>query len=42
MSILEDISTFVQQGRAKNVKELVTQALNEGVSAKDVLDKGLP
>lgn len=41
MAILEEIAKFVEQGRAKNVKELVNQALEEGISAKDILDKGL-
>ena len=41
MSILNEISTFVQQGRAKNVKELVGKALEEGMSAKDILNDGL-
>ncbi len=41
MSILNEIDSSVQQGRAKKVKELVEQALAEGVSAKDILEKGL-
>jgi methanogenic corrinoid protein MtbC1 len=41
MSILSDISTFLQQGRAPRVKELVTQALADGVPAKEILDEGL-
>lgn len=41
MSVLNEISTFVQQGRAKNVKELVSQALNDGIDAKQILDEGL-
>ena len=41
MAILEDISAFVQQGRAKNVKALVTQALEEGIDAQQILNDGL-
>lgn len=41
MDIFEELSAFVQQGRAKNVKELAEKALAEGKSAKDILDKGL-
>ena len=41
MSCFEDISLNVQQGRAKNVKELVAQAVAEGVPARDILEKGL-
>ncbi len=41
MAILEDISAFLQQGRAKNVKALVAQALEEGVPAQQILNEGL-
>ena len=41
MSIVQEISEFLQKGRAKNVKALVQQALDEGVSAKEILDDGL-
>lgn len=41
MSIFDDISLNLQQGRAKNVKELVQKALDEGLDAKAVLDEGL-
>ncbi len=41
MSVLIEISEFVQKGRAKNVKELVNQAIENGVSAKDILNNGL-
>lgn len=41
MAILEEISTFLQQGRAKNVKALVAQALEEGVPAQQILNDGL-
>lgn len=41
MAILEEISTLVQRGRAAKVKELVAQALNEHVSAQEVLENAL-
>ena len=41
MEILEQISSYLQQGRAKIVKELVQQALDEGVPAEDILKEGL-
>ena len=41
MCILTEISEFVQKGRAKNVKELVTKALEEGISAKEILNNAL-
>jgi corrinoid protein of di/trimethylamine methyltransferase len=41
MDIYEELSTFVQQGRAKNVKELVEKALGEGKSPKEILEDGL-
>lgn len=41
MSILNEISQFLQQGRAKNVKELVQKALDDGIDAKTVLEEGL-
>lgn len=41
MEILDEISEFLQKGRAKNVKALVQQALNEGVDPKQILDDGL-
>lgn len=41
MSTLEQISEFLQQGRAKNVQELVGKALSEGLSAGEILSKGL-
>ena len=37
MQILNDISENLQKGRAKIVKELVQNALNEGVPVKDIL-----
>ena len=41
MSVLLEISEFVQKGRAKNVKELVVKALEEGISAKEILNDSL-
>ncbi len=41
MNILEEISKNLQQGKAKSVKELVQNALNEGISAKSILEEGL-
>ncbi|MDL2236633.1 corrinoid protein [Christensenellaceae bacterium OttesenSCG-928-K19] len=41
MSVYDELSTFVQQGRAKNVKELVATALEEGKPAKEILSDGL-
>jgi len=39
--ILNQISGELQKGKAKIVKELVTQALSQGVSAKEILEQGL-
>ena len=39
--ILEDISLKVQSGKAKDTKALVQQAIDEGYSAQDILEKGL-
>ena len=41
MSVLVEISEFVQKGRAKNVKEPVSKALENGVTAKKILNEGL-
>ena len=41
MAILEEISMYLQQGRAKNVKKLVEQALEEGLSPQNILEEGL-
>lgn len=41
MSILNEISQYLQQGRAKNVKELVQKAIDEGIAAKTILEEGL-
>lgn len=41
MSTISDISEFLQKGRAKNVKVLVQQALDEGEDPKQILNEGL-
>ena len=41
MSILNDISSWLQQGRAPKVKACVQQALDEGSPAGEILEKGL-
>jgi corrinoid protein of di/trimethylamine methyltransferase len=41
MSVLTEISTFLQQGKAAMVKELVAKALQEGLTAQEILNDGL-
>lgn len=41
MSILSEISENLQKGKHKIVKELVQQALDEGVKPADILNEGL-
>jgi methylmalonyl-CoA mutase cobalamin-binding domain/chain len=41
MSLLTDISTNLQQGKAKVVKELVEQAIAEKIPAQQILEEGL-
>lgn len=41
MSTIQEISEWLQKGRAKNVKALVQQALDEGIDAKTILQEGL-
>jgi len=41
MSIIQEISELLQKGRAKNVKLLVQQALDEGKDPKEILNEGL-
>ena len=41
MSILNDISENLQRGKAKIVKELVQQALDEGADPEQILNEGL-
>lgn len=39
--IVNEISQWLQKGRAKNVKALVEEALNQGVDPKEILNDGL-
>lgn len=41
MSILTEISENLQRGKAKVVKTLVQQAIDEGIPAKQILEEGL-
>jgi corrinoid protein of di/trimethylamine methyltransferase len=41
MSIVEDISAALQKGKAKDVKELVQQAIDQGMGARVILEEGL-
>ncbi len=41
MGLIEEISEFLQKGRAKNVKALVQQAIDEGMDPKVILNDGL-
>lgn len=41
MSIIQEINDNMQRGRAKLVKQLVAQALEEGIAAQTILDEGL-
>lgn len=41
MPILDDISTSLQEGRAKDVKQLVQQAIDQGLGAQAILEQGL-
>lgn len=41
MSLIQEISEFLQKGRAKNVKTLVQQAIDEGMDPKVILNEGL-
>lgn len=41
MTIVEEISEYLQKGRGKNVKTLVQQALDEGIDPKEILNDGL-
>ena len=40
-AIYEQISQALQKGKVKDVRELVTQAIDEGLPVKDILEKGL-
>ena len=41
MSILNEISENLQRGKAKIVKELVAQAVEQGIDAEKILEEGL-
>ena len=41
MAILDDISTAIQTGKMKLIKELVPQAIEQGLSAQSILNDGL-
>ncbi len=41
MSILKEISENLQKGKAKIVKQLVQQAIDEGIPVHQILDEGL-
>lgn len=41
MALIQEISEFLQKGRAKNVKTLVQQALDAGMDPKVILNEGL-
>lgn len=41
MSVIQEIAENLQKGKAKIVKQLVQQALDEGINPKEILDDGL-
>ena len=41
MSVLNEISEFLQKGKANEVKELAQKGLDEGLGAKQILEEGL-
>jgi corrinoid protein of di/trimethylamine methyltransferase len=41
MSTLDDISTFLQKGRAQETQAAVQKAIDEGIGAKEILENGL-
>ncbi len=41
MGLIQEISEYLQKGRAKNVKALVQQALDENLDPKEILNEGL-
>ena len=41
MANLREIADFLKAGRAKNVKELVQKAIDEGVNVEQILNEGL-
>ena len=40
-AIIEEINAAMQKGKAKQVKQLIPQALEEGIPAQEILEKGL-
>ena len=41
MTTLDDISALLQKGRANETRAAVQKAIDEGIGAKDILEKGL-
>lgn len=41
MSVLSEIAELVQKGKAQEVADLVSKALDEGIGAQQILDEGL-
>ena len=41
MGLIQEISEYLQMGKAKNVKALVQQALDENMDPKEILNDGL-
>lgn len=41
MNLLEEISVSIEQGNDRRVYELVQKALDEGVSVKEIMEKGI-
>ena len=41
MSVLNEISEFLQKGKANEVKELVQKAMDDGMTGKEILNDGL-
>jgi len=41
MSVLNEMADLVQKGKAQEVSDLVSQAIDEGFSAQQILDEGL-
>lgn len=41
MSVMDDISTLLQQGRAPKVQAMVAQAITDGYKPKEILEDGL-
>ena len=41
MSVLAEIADLVQKGKAQDVSDLVTKAIDEGIPAQEILDEGL-